>query len=311
MRVLRQHGATPAVARVSAPQPAILENYLHFLAEHRGIGTARIERHRVHVEAFLQSLRDPNTCSGLDSQTVSRFITKRAPALGRAERKAMCAALRTFLRFLRFRGVLKQDLTTAVPVIPSFKLDRLPRVISWEDVQKILAAVDRSTPVGRRDYVLLLMLATYGIRCSQPLRLEDIDWRHNILRIRAAKGGRFTVLPLRPAVGEALVDYLRHGRPTWPFREVFLRTRAPMGPLGRNLGNIIKWYARKAGLSVGSFGPHAWRHACATRMLAHGQPLKTIRDVLGHRTIETTFIYTKVDIEHLRQAALEWPEVTL
>lgn len=141
------------------------------------------------------------------------------------------------------------------------------------------------------------------------LRLDDLDWRHETLRVRAAKDGRNTLLPLPPAVGEALIDYLRHGRPTWPAREIFLRARAPMGALRGNLTNIIKLYAQKAGLALPSFSPHAWRHACATRMLVQGHALKTIRDVLGHRSIETTAIYTKVDIEQLRHAALEWPEV--
>ncbi len=312
MDILREHGVMPPVTKVLPPAPRILTEYLRFLVDHRGIGDRTTECHRVHVETFLQSLgsADAAFLAGLDPPTISRFITTRASVLCRSERKLMCAALRIFLRFLQLKGILKQDLITAVTVIPSFKLDRLPRGIVWEDIQKILAVVDRSTVVGRRNYALLLVLATYGIRSGQicTLRLEDIDWRHDNIRVRAAKGGRTTVLPLQPTVGEALVDYLRHGRPSWPFREVFLRIRAPMGPLRGNLTNIIKPYARKAGVAPPSFGPHSWRHACATRMLAHGQTLKTIRDVLGHRTIETTFIYTKVDVGLLRQAALEWPE---
>lgn len=119
------------------------------------------------------------------------------------------------------------------------------------------------------------------------------------------------LLPLVSTVGEAIVDYLRGGRPVgWPFRQLFLRVRPPIGPLGGNLVNIIKPYATKAGVRLPSFGSHAWRHACATRMLKKGQSLKTIRHILGHSSIETTFIYTKVDIDALRQAALEWPEVT-
>lgn len=315
MAFLREQGILAAErASPTTARPALLGEYLRFLADHRGIGVRRVDRHRVHVRAFLESFGSPATFTpaGLDAGAISRFVTAHAAALGRSERKSMCAALRTFLRFLRLRGSLTQDLTAAVPVIPSFKLDRLPRGIAWEDIQKILAVVDRSTPMGRRDYALLLVLATYGIRSGQlcALRLEDIDWRHDTLRVRAAKGGRDAVLPLRPVVGEALVDYLRHGRPAWPVREVFLRIRAPRGPLQGNLTNIIKPYARLAGVTAPSFGAHAWRHACATRMLAQGHALKTIRDILGHRTIETTFIYTKVDIERLRHAALEWPEVT-
>lgn len=108
---MHPHSTTAHLARVPVQHPAILDHYLHFPAEHRGTGTDRIERHRVYVEAFLQSLEAPNTCSDIDSQTVSRFIIRLAPAFGRSERKAMCTALRTFLRFLQFRGILTQDLT--------------------------------------------------------------------------------------------------------------------------------------------------------------------------------------------------------
>jgi integrase len=200
---------------------------------------------------------------------------------------------------------------SAVPVIPTFKLERLPTDIPIDALERILAAINRSSPVGKRDYAMLLLLGTYGMRGGQlcALRLEDIAWRRNVLRIPGAKGGRDVVLPIQSAAGEAIVDYLKRGRPEgWSFRQVFLRMRGPVGPLNGNLANVIKRYARKAGVDLPSSGSHAWRHACATRMLAKGESLKTIRDVLGHKRIDTTLIYAKVDINSLRQAALEWPE---
>jgi integrase len=156
---------------------------------------------------------------------------------------------------------------------------------------------------------MLLLLATYGIRAGQlcALRLDDIDWRRQTVRIRAAKGGRDTLLPLRPSVGEAIVEYLRNARPRSSRRQLFLRVRAPIQALTGSVSTQIRPYALRAGVAP-PFGAHAWRHACASRLLAQGHPLKTIRDVLGHRSIESTFIYTKVDIGMLRQAALDWPE---
>jgi integrase len=224
----------------------------------------------------------------------------------------MCAAIRTFLRFTYLRGYTIHALVSAVPVIPSFRLERLPTAISTDAIERLLAAVDRSTPLGRRDYAMLLVLAVYGVRACQlsALRLDDIDWRRELLRVPGAKGGRDVDYPLHPAVGEAIVDYLRHGRPVgWSFRQIFLRVRAPIGPLRGVLANHIKPYARKAGVQPPSFGGQAWRHACATRLLEKGQSLKTIRHMLGHSSLETTFIYTKVDVGALREAALEWPEV--
>lgn len=313
---LRERGVLPAtLAPPEAPEHELLDEYVRFLREHRGIGVGRIKEHRRQIRAFLGSLGPSaalSTIKTLDAPAVFRFVTHRASALTRSQRKSMCASLRSFLRFLCLRGYVQRDLSSTVPVIPSFKLDRVPHALSREDISRILDAVDRSTRVGRRDYAILLVLATYGIRNRQlcGLRLDDVDWQRETLRVRAAKGGRAVVLPLRPAVGEAIIDYLRDGRPPWPLREIFLRMRAPMGPLRGNLINIIRTYARKAGVVGPHIGPRAWRHACATRILAEGHSLKTIGDMLGHRSVESTFVYTKVDVESLRQAALEWPEVT-
>ncbi len=316
MVFLRQRGIVPERKPESHPPGplAIIKEYLEFLRDQRGTGASTAEQHRHHIESLLKALgtHKAKRLQGLSGAELQRFITRRAAGLSRGGRKVLCAAIRSFLRFLYIRGYTAVDLVSSVPVIPSFKLERLPTAIPTEAIERILAAIDRSTPVGKRDYAMLLLLATYGMRASQlcALRLEDIDWRLNLLRIPGAKGGRDVVLPLRSAPGEAIVEYLKRGRPVgWPFREVFLRVRAPIGPLQGVLSGIIRPYARKAGVEIPSFGSHAWRHACATRMLAKGESLKTIRDVLGHESIETTFIYTKVDLTALRQAALEWPEV--
>lgn len=324
VRLLRRFGrdrgllpdaAAPPPTRDGGDPEGILGEYLRFLHDHRGTGERTVGQHRHHVDALLRHLGAQDCPGALHQLTGSRiqsFITTRASGLGRGQRKAMCAAIRTFLRFAYLRGYTARALVSAVPVIPSFKLERLPTAISTDAIDRILAAVDRSTPLGRRDYAMLLVLATYGIRAGQlcALRLDDIDWRRQVLRVPGAKRGCEVVYPLHPAVGEAIVDYLRHGRPVgWACRQVFLRVRAPIGPLRGVLANQIKPYARKAGVQPPSLGSHAWRHACATRMLANGQSLKTIRHMLGHRSIETTFIYTKVDVGALREAALEWPEV--
>lgn len=292
---------------------AVLDEYVRYLIDHRGIG-ATVDTHRRHVREFLETLGvqpASMTITSLEAADVFRFITARAGKLSRSGRKAMCAAIRSFLRYLHVSGHIPQNLASAVPVIPNFKLDRVPKALGSEDIRKIIGAVNRSTAVGRRDYAVLLVLATYGMRSCQlcTIHLEDVDWRRETLRIRGAKGGRDVVLPLLSSVGEAIVDYLEHARPQWPFRQLFLRVRAPMGPLKPYLSNIIRIYAQKAQVTARPIGACAWRHGCATRLLAQGQSIKTIRDILGHRSIETTFIYTKVDVERLREAALDWPEV--
>lgn len=307
---LRRRGLVPASESAPMAHP-LAEEYSCFLRDHRGVGEKTIASQRADVGAFLDSLGPTSSAAsiaGLSPDAVHVFIMTRSEKMARSSKKRLCAALRMFLRFLLVRGYLSRDIVSSVPIIPSYKLDRLPRGIAWADIQKILAVVDRTTVVGRRDYAMFLMLATYGIRVGQlcALRLGDVDWRRETIRVRAAKGGRDTVLPLRRSVGEALVAYLRDGRPPSRHREIFLRVRAPLVPLRGAIRAQIRPYARKAGVTP-PYGTHAWRHACATRMLAKGQSLKTIRDVLGHTSIESTFIYTKVDVEDVRQAALEWP----
>jgi site-specific recombinase XerD len=298
---------------VTAVESPILREYRSYLLCHRGIGESHTERHAVQVEALLSELGQRAAVTEISSlcpTDISGFISRRVGNLPPSERKMMCVALRVFLRYLYLRGHVLRDLSDCVPVIPQFKLDRLPQLAEAEDIERILGVIDRTSVVGRRDYAMLLMLATYGLRSGQlcRLRLDDIDWRHETIRIPASKGGQNVVLPLRPSVGEAVVDYLRHARPDWPFREIFLRVRPPRGTLRSHSVSLqIRFHACKAGVEPPP-SARAWRHACATHMLAKGHGLKTIRDVLGHRTIETTFIYTKVDLDRLRRAALEWPD---
>ena len=271
MVFLRARGIVPSrkpASRLSMT-PAIVKEYLQFLRDHKGTGVRTAEQHRRHIESLLEALgtRTAKGLRHLDGAELQRFIIERASGLSRAGRKSLCAAIRSFLRFLYLRGYTAVDLVSAVPVIPSFKLDRLPTAISTDAIEQILAVIDRSSPVGRRNYAMLLILATYGIRAGQlcALQLEDIFWRRGVLRIPGAKSGKEVFLPLQSAVGEAVVDYLKRGRPVgWPFRQVFLRVRAPIGPLKGGLANVIRTYARKAGVDIPSFGSHAWRHACAS-----------------------------------------------
>jgi site-specific recombinase XerD len=166
--------------------------------------------------------------------------------------------------------------------------------------------------VGRRDYAIIQLLFTYGVRGGQvrALRLEQIDWAQSRILFAASKGGKDSCLPLTAEVGESLLDYLQNARPPTSDPQVFLTTRAPYHPLPRSssLSVIIERRIQTAGIEIPSKGAHAFRHGFATRMLEQGQPLKAIADVLGHRYLGTTFIYTKVDFNSLQQVALEWPK---
>jgi len=177
-------------------------------------------------------------------------------------------------------------------------------------VRKVLTHIDRSKAVGRRDYAILLMLARLGLRAGEIvfLELEDIDWQAGCLSIRG-KGGHRSQLPLPQDVGDAIVAYLRHGRPRTDSRRVFLRAKAPVrGFLGPSaVSTVVRHALLRAGVEAPTAGAHQFRHGLASEMLRHGASLEEIGELLGHRSPETTKIYAKVDLEALRPLALPWP----
>jgi len=224
--------------------------------------------------------------------------------------------LRSFLRHLQRRGTLADDVAATLPKVPGYKLAKIPSVWSAEEVETLLAQVDRGSPQGKRDYPILLLAARLGIRVSdiRQLRLEHLHWDERRIELVQAKTGRPLVLPLTEEVGWALIEYLRD-RPSFvPHREVFLWCRPPFCPFGHanNLQYLITKYRRQAGIAVPPRRPgglHMLRHSLATRLLKAGTPLTTIGDILGHASSESTRIYTKVDLPQLQTCALDPEEV--
>jgi site-specific recombinase XerD len=224
------------------------------------------------------------------------------------------ATLRTFLQFCYLSGHVPRDLSGAVPSVRSYRLSDTPRGLSDEQAQTVLRSVDKSSPTGKRDYAILQLLYTYGVRGGQvrALRIEDIDWRNDRILFRPLRGGKRSLLPLTDDVGEAVLEYLRHGRPQVSFPEVFMTTLAPFHPLRDSsaLSQMVARHIKHAGVEAESTGSHAFRHCFAGRMVNRGHSLKAVADILGHKLLATTFIYTKVDFQNLEQVALEWPEVS-
>jgi site-specific recombinase XerD len=228
--------------------------------------------------------------------------------LGRA--KILVSALRSFLRYARYRGDIRSDLVAAVPSVANWSMASIPRGIAPDQVRQLLAQINRRTAVGRRDYAILLLLVRLGLRCGEVafLELEDIDWKDGSLTVRG-KGSRRVQLPLPADVGEAIAEYLRHGRPRTGSRQVFLRARAPvrgfLDPCA--VRTIVSRGLKRAGIDAPTMGAHQFRHGLAADMLRHGASLSEIGEILGHRSPETTKIYAKVDLDALRTLALPWP----
>jgi integrase/recombinase XerD len=221
-------------------------------------------------------------------------------------------SLRSLLRFFQLQGDCEPALVAAVPHIPSWRLDHLPRTMTDEQLRQFLACFDRSTSTGRRDYAMALCQVDLGMRVSEVsmLHLADVDWHEATLRIVGGKAGRTRELPLTEAVGRAISEYLRNGRPATTCRRIFVRHTVPVGTaIGTELirGKIRLAFARVEGCAHWT-GTHALRHTAATRLHRHGATLKEVADLLGHRSIDTTAIYTKVDLPTLATVALPWPE---
>ena len=294
----------------------LLAQYLDFLRDQQGVSQATIVIRRLAVRRFLQFLGrrlTPSQLRQLSAKRIHDYIIRHSSGLTRASRKHLTSSLRSFLRFAHVRGYLPRDLVDAVPVLATWRLAHLPRGLSWEQVQSLLKAPDRRTAVGRRDYAMLLLVATYGVRIGQVTALtrHDIHWHEQTIAFAPSKGGKPLKFPLEKSVAQALLAYLRRDRGPAPFDEVFLTIRGARRPLGVNnhLGAALKTYYRRAGIKASVIGTHAIRHAVATRLLEKGASIKTIADLLGHRDIGTTYIYTKVDLMQLRTLAGQWPEV--
>jgi site-specific recombinase XerD len=294
----------------------LLAQYLDFLRDQQGVSQATIVIRRLAVRRFLQFLGHrltPSQLRQLSAKRIHDYIIRNSSGLTRASRKHLTSSLRSFLRFAHVRGYLPRDLVDAVPVLATWRLAHLPRGLSWEQVQLLLKAPDRRTAVGRRDYAMLLLVATYGVRIGQVTALtrHDIHWHEQTIAFAPSKGGKPLKVPLEKSVAQALLAYLRRDRGQAPFDEVFLTIRGSRRPLGVNnhLGAALKTYYRRAGIRASVIGTHAIRHAVATRLLEKGASIKTIADLLGHRDIGTTYIYTKVDLAQLRTLAGQWPEV--
>jgi site-specific recombinase XerD len=220
-------------------------------------------------------------------------------------------ALRSLLRFLHAEAMTRTALVDAVPRVASWRLSGLPEPLTGQQVQVLLAACDASSPVGRRDLAVITLMCRLGLRCAEVamLRLEDVDWLAGTVTIHG-KSRRIDRMPLPVDAGQALVDYLRHGRPDVPARTVFVRATAPFTPLNRSsVSCVVARAAARAGLGV--VHGHRLRHTAATRTLNAGASLEEVAQLLRHDGVATTVVYAKTDQNRLARLARPWPTGTV
>lgn len=266
---------------------------------------------------FFRHLGLPDSCEELagmvSPESISAFLAEYAEEHRSGSVRWMQVSLRSFLRFAYRAALFDRDFSMLVPVRSSRRLANVPRSLPDECIARLRSGLDRSSPTGLRDSAIICLLAIYGVRGVQirRLQLNDLDWRNDHIHFSAAKGGRPIDQHLMPEVGNLLSEYIRAARPNSAHPEVFLTHREPFYPLPSAwyLSRMISRHITRLGivLPVGvSHGTHGFRHAFACRMVGK-VPFKDLIDQLGHRNPASTLIYSKVDLDGLRQAALPWP----
>lgn len=283
--------------------------FASYLRDERGLKVDTIGRYAFYLKG-LSAFLDGTGATSLASVSpplLATFLVERCAVLARTTRRDLCGTLRVFFRYCHRERIVERDLSAAVEVPRVHRLANLPRAITWDEVRDMLGCVDRRCALGRRDYAMLLLLVTYGLRGNEvaQLTLEDIDWQHERLNIPQRKAGHWSAYPLAGIVGEAIIDYLRNARPQTADRHVFFRSMAPWRPItSAAVSSAAVRYLKRAGVRVHRAGAHTLRHTCVQHLVDAQLSLKTIGDYVGHRSAQSTKIYTKIDLAALREVAM-------
>jgi integrase/recombinase XerD len=314
------HGQWPPVPRAVTPaeiwRSEILGEYVQWISGQRGLGQETVSHRCSEAGRLLDWLGEQATREELTTLThldVDRYMKHRAGSVGRRSLKDVTTKIRSFLRWLHMTGQTSRDLSSTVIAPLLYALESIPSALRAEDVEKVLAVTRQDcASKGIRDYAILMLISKYGIRSGEitTLRLDDVDWRKEVIRIRHSKTGAISYLPLLPEVGEAVLRYLQDSRPKTSFREVFIRACAPYRPFqrGSSLYRLVRHRLEAANvITTGKRGPHAFRHARAVSMLRATVAVKDIGDLLGHRAADSTLVYLKLATEDLRAVAMEIP----
>jgi len=302
----------PASQAPVSPTANLLQDYENHLRKDRGLAENSLRVYLPLIRTFLASkLAGSGFPQSLKALTIRDFVTIQTRNRSAEYVRLLATALRSFCRFLFLFGHMPVDLSPSVPRVCKYRQSTPPAFLAPEEVTRALGAIDRSTPRGRRDYAILLLLARLGLRAGEivSLELDDVCWRTAEIVVRG-KGRTVERVPLLQDIGEALATYLRKDRGISKSRRIFLRMWAPRigltGPAA--VGHIVRLALARAGIRRSGRGAaHLFRHGLATRMIRHGASLPEIGEVLRHRSQMTTSGYTQVAFESLREVAQPWP----
>jgi integrase/recombinase XerD len=309
LEVLEGLGVIAPQTRASASSPieVLLSSFEQYLASERGLVAGTIVGYVTHARWFLEGLGRKGVAGLSAAEVTGAVLRKASSGVSVSAAQNFVSGLRAFLRFCFLEGLIESDLSQAALVVRGRRASLLPRGISRGDARALLESCDRRRALGRRDYALIIVLLRLGLRRGEVARLtlDDIDWRAGELVIHG-KGGREDRLPLPADVGAALAAYLKRGRPMSERREVFLRARAPYAPIASGtVASTVRRACRRAGIP--EVGSHRLRHTTGCEMVGAGVPIVQVSQVLRHRSLQSTAIYARVDIDQLRRLAAPWP----
>jgi site-specific recombinase XerD len=300
----------PRPFRESVPE------FFSYLSYERGLSKeslAQYDHHLRKFEAYVEKI-GIRSLGDLSPAVLSGYVAERGQGLRKRSVQRLCSVLKIFLQYVHREGLVRRDLSPCIEPPQQYRHADIPRSITWAEVSRLLESIDRRSPVGKRDYAVLLLLVTYGLRAREvaALRLDDIDWRRERLHVPERKAGHSAAFPLSSIVGQAILDYLQEGRPSTAERALFLRGVAPYTSVTHGaVSQLARRAIRKAGIDVLHPGSHTLRHTCVQRLVDAQVSLKTISDYMGHRTAVATGVYAKIDVEALREVALGDGEAVL
>jgi integrase/recombinase XerD len=304
----------PASPPPLTPSAHLLAAYATHLRHVRGLAQSTIQEHHRSASQLLAHLAydtHPARLTHLTASEVEAFLCSSGARLGRATQQHYIAHMRSFLRFVATTSQCPAGLDTLIDTPRLYRREQLPRALPWDTVQALLQSIDRTTPIGLRDYTILVLIAAYGLRVSEvaALTLDDLHWRDGWLHVPRCKTRSPLHLPLTEPAGTALAHYLQTARPNAvSCRALFLRSRTPLRALGPTaISMIFNRWAQRSGLAIPFGGAHCVRHAYAAHLLRTGHTLKTIGDLLGHRDSDSTYGYLRLATEELRDVALPMP----
>lgn len=303
-----------ACPRPSTPFDPYLDGYAVHLRNIRGFSPSTVHDHLATSAKLLSHLfgeGDAPRFAELDINAIEDFLTSLPSGLSRGTMQHEVAHIRGFLHYLAMMGVMPSGLDAQIDTPRAYRPRPPVRAVPWETVEAFLRSIDRKLPMGQRDYVMFLLMTHYGLRPSEivDLTLDDIAWRKGEIRVVQRKTGQPLYLPLMDQVATALVEYL-HNRPLdLPYRQLFLRVRAPAGLLKPTaVTEAFQHWTRLSGLAIPFQGSYCLRHSYAVHLLHLGVSIKTIGDLLGHRVTESTEVYLRLSLEDLRGVALPLPK---